>query len=244
MADEFRAVTATQACTKRTAVRLAISNAIQKGILASGDYLPPESALTRVMGVSLGTVQAALQQLQDIGAIVRRRGDGTRVTGSEPHPEKIWHFRFLSKDDGTALRMGVENIRFEDCPEEGFWSSFLENDGPFLRIVRRIVLRGGIRTGAEMYLPRQLAAGLENLDITELEMVNIRPFLETRLGLTITGRKHVVKLVEPTLADRREFSLASSGPYFEIHAQTRSSDHKPVYYQRILVAAGDCDLNF
>lgn len=244
LTEAMNAVSASQNCTKRTAVRLAISNTIQEGVLAPGDYLPSEAALTTIMGVSLGTVQAALQQLQDIGAVIRRRGDGTRVTGSEPHPAKVWHFRFLSKTDGQALRMGVEDIRFEECVEPGFWSDFLGDDKPYLRIVRRIVLRGGIPTGAEMYLPRSLASGLEGIDISELEMVNIRPFLETHLGLTITARNHIVRLTEPSRAERSEFALTASGPFFEILAQTWSSERKPVYCQRILVAACDCDLNF
>lgn len=91
--------------TKRSAARLAIAAAIRDGVLQPGDYLPPELWLTGILGVSLGTVQAALRQLQQMGAIVRRRGDGTRVASGEPLGRDIWHFRFVAKDTGQPLRI-------------------------------------------------------------------------------------------------------------------------------------------
>ena len=109
--------------TKRTAARLAIAAAIREGILKPGDYLPPETWLTGILGVSLGTVQAALRQLQQMGAIVRRRGDGTRVASSEPLGRDIWHFRFLAKDTGQPLRIAQERLWIDRVTTPGPWTS-------------------------------------------------------------------------------------------------------------------------
>ena len=89
LALELQAIVASQSCTKRTAVRLVISNCIQSGVLRPGDYLPSEKVLAEILNVSLGTVQVALGQLQDLGLLQRRRGDGTRVSAMVP-PTAPW----------------------------------------------------------------------------------------------------------------------------------------------------------
>ncbi len=244
LAAEMQAVQAAQKCTKRTAVRLAISNAIQSNTIKPGDYLPSELALTKILNVSLGTVQAALQQLRDVGLIIRRRGDGTRVTAHEPLTDTVWHFRYLSKDSQLPMRIGEETVQLETVSEDGFWSDHLGAGQACHRIVRQLGMRDGTRTGADMYIPCSMAPGLADIDISELLMINIRPFLEVHLNLRITAREHVVTTVTPDPAIKRTFELTSGGTYYEIHARTWSSDSRPVYYQRMLVATSDCNLKF
>lgn len=244
LAAEMQVVQSGQKCTKRTAVRLAISNSIQSNVLKPGDYLPSELALTKILNVSLGTVQAALQQLRDVGLIVRRRGDGTRVTSHEPWSDKVWHFRYLSKDSRMPLRIVEESLQLETVDEDGFWSDHLGGGQSCYRIVRQLGMRDGTRTGADMYIPCSMALGLADIDTSELLMINIRPFLEVHLNLKITAREHVVTTVTPDPDLKRSFELTSGGTYYEIHARTWSSDSRPVYFQRMLVATSDCDLKF
>ncbi|MDA4845059.1 GntR family transcriptional regulator [Hoeflea poritis] len=244
LAAEMKAVLASQRCTKRTAARLAISNAIRSKVLKPGDYLPSELALTKVFDVSLGTVQAALLQLRDVGLIIRRRGDGTRVAAQEPLAETVWHFRFQSRESGKPLRIAEESIQLETVDDAGFWSDHLGADRACYRITRRLQMLDGTRAGADMYLPCSLASGLDTVDINELMMTNIRPFLEERLNLKVTGREHLVTTVMPDAQTLKTYQLTSDGPYYEIHARTWSSDSAPVYHQRILVAVCDCNLKF
>ncbi len=244
LAAEMKAVLASQRCTKRTAARLAISNAIRSNVLKPGDYLPSELALTKVLDVSLGTVQAALLQLRDVGLIIRRRGDGTRVAAQEPLAETVWHFRFQSRDSQRPLRIADESIQLETVADDGLWSDHLGSDQACYRIVRQLQMLDGTRAGADMYFPYSLASGLEAIDINELLMTNIRAFLEERLNLKITRREHVVTTVRPDAQTLKTYQLTSDGPYYGIHARTWSSDSTPVYYQRILVAVSDCNLKF
>ena len=95
-----------------------------------------------------------------------------------------------------------------------------------------------------MYIPCSLAPGFADIDTSELQMINIRPFLEVHLNLKITAREHVVTTVTPDDDLKRSFALTSGGIYYEIHARTWSSDSRPVYFQRMLVATSDCDLKF
>lgn len=244
LATEMQSATSTQTCTKRTAVRLVISNCIQNGALQPGDYLPSEKALAEILNVSLGTVQVALGQLQDVGLLHRRRGDGTRVSGSEPLAENIWHFRFLSRDSATPLRM-VES-KLEMCREAGagFWSEFLEDEPFYYRITRKVRMQDGTRAAAQMYIPDSLSKGLAGIHVSELELVNIRPFLEARLGLKISARTSRVSVVTPDETEVRTLALTTAQPHYEINATAFTDKKLPAYHQRILVAVSDCDLEF
>ncbi len=244
LASQMAAVLHTTSCTKRSAARLAIVNVIRANIVKPGDLLPSEKELTKILGVSLGTVQAALRQLQDMGTIVRRRGDGTRVTALEPFGETIWHFRFASRTDGTPIRITDLEVWVDTVSDTGIWSDYLGEKPKFLCVRRRVTMQNGAPAGAEMYLDAAAVAGLENTDTSELKFTNIRPYLQEKFGLATRGATHLVKTVHLDTATKERFGLRSGGDYFEIHAKAFSHDHQPVYFQRMYIATSECALMF
>ncbi|MEM8689423.1 MAG: GntR family transcriptional regulator [Pseudomonadota bacterium] len=226
--------------TKRSAARLAIAAAIRKGVLKPGDYLPPEVWLTEILGVSLGTVQAALRQLQQMGAIVRRRGDGTRVASAEPLGRDIWHFRFVDKRTSHPLRISKERLSIDRVSEAGEWTDFLGGALDYVRIRRQVTLQDGTLVGAEMFLNAKAVPGLETVDPEELDMVNIRPYLEERFAMAAADASHVVQTGVVDAVSAEAFGLARGLEVLEIHARAITTAHKPVYYQRILVPSEGC----
>ena len=64
----------------------ALNQRISDGEFAVGDYLPSEDTLAKSYRVSRPTVRRALEQLERIGLIDRRRGDGTRLLSLKPTP--------------------------------------------------------------------------------------------------------------------------------------------------------------
>lgn len=230
--------------TKRTAVRLAIVASVQAGELSPGDVLPSEKILPGIMGVSLGTVQAALRQLQEVGLVVRRRGDGSRIACGEPLTRSIWHFRFADKSDGTPLRIIEEDVWIDTVTQTGDWSLFIGDCTSYLRIRRKLIMQNGTRAGAEMFFKTEAAPGLENIDPNELGMTSIRPYLEEKFGIATAGATHFVRTVSIDAETARIFGLKPHENVFEIHAKAYSHDHTPVYFQRIYVSADECALNF
>jgi len=231
-------------CTKRTAARIAIMSIIRSGIVKPGDLLPSELELTKILGVSLGTVQAALRGLQDIGTIVRRRGDGTRVASGEPFAETIWHFRFMSTDDGSPLRFIDQKTSVDTVSTHGIWSEHLGQCAKYVRIWRKLTLQNNVQVGAEMFLDHSLAEGLADINASDLTHINIRPYLEETFGFTITRASHLVQTTELSSKVTTEFSLRPEGIYYEIHAKTFSANQTPIYFQRIFVAINDCAVMF
>jgi GntR family transcriptional regulator len=230
--------------TKRTAARIAILNVIRSNIVGPGELLPSEIELTKILEVSLGTVQAALRGLQDIGTIVRRRGDGTRVASGEPFGEAIWHFRFVSRDDGTPLRFIDQKTWVDKISTHGIWSNHLGQCTHYVRIRRILTLQNNVHVGAEMFLDSSAEEGLENIVASELIHINIRPYLKKTFGLSVMSATHFVQTTELNEKTTKVFDLSSEEIFYEIHAKTFSTRQEPIYFQRIYVSTDDCALIF
>lgn len=244
LATQMDITTRTTRSTKRTAARIAIMNVIRSKLVGPGELLPSEKDLAIILGVSLGTVQAALRGLQDIGTIVRRRGDGTRVATIEPFGETIWHFRFMSRKNGMPLRIIDQKTWVDIISDTGVWSDYLGLCTHYVRIRRVLTLQDGVHTGAEMFLDASAAKGLENIDAQELVHASIRPYLEETFGLSTNGVSHLVKTTSLDKEVAEVFGLRAQGDYYEIHAKAFANDQRPIYFQRIYVSASDCALMF
>src|SRR6476659_5022079 len=59
---------------------------IHRGELRSGDRLPPERDLAKLLGVSRPTLRAAIRSLAAVGVLESKQGAGTFVVKSEASP--------------------------------------------------------------------------------------------------------------------------------------------------------------
>jgi len=90
---------------------------IKSGQLGVGATLPPEVDLSRQYGVSRSTLRAALQVVQDLGLISRRKRAGIRIEASVPRQP---YERSLSDLEGlmqfaTLTERHVKDIRLVVC---------------------------------------------------------------------------------------------------------------------------------
>lgn len=244
LARRMREIMRVPGRTKRSAVRLAIVAAIRDGLLKPGEMLPPEKRLTSVLGVALGTVQAALRQLQLSDTIVRRRGDGSRVASIEPLSETTWHFRFRSKKDDQPLRFTQQDVQIDLTDERGEWSDYLKQATQYIRIARHMAMSDRSVVYAEMYLDAGAVPGLDRIDPEELDMVNIRPYLEEMFGLSAIGTRHSVRTTRLTQKRSLELRLTPDTVLLEIRAEAYAQQQEPVYFQRIYADSDGCILDF
>ena len=244
LAAQMRIHSATPRRSKRSAARLALVAAMREGYLGPGAMLPSEKALTAILDVSLGTVQAALRQLQQSGTIIRRRGDGSRVASVEPLSDSIWHFRFIDKATGHPLRFVRQAVEVDRVTGAGPWTEFLGECSSLVRIRRRMTMSDGSLIHAEMYLDERVVTGLADIDPQELEMVNIRPYLEETFGLFTAGARHTIRTTKPGRRAAADLGLEPGQRYFEIHAKAFTAERAPAYFQRIFALCADCVLDF
>ena len=88
-----------------------LSNKLTKRIGAGeyrvGEYLPSEKQLACEFGVSRPTVRRALEYVEALGLISRRRGDGTKVLASKPFTD----YRYTTRPvDDLLYGRGAERI--------------------------------------------------------------------------------------------------------------------------------------
>lgn len=243
LAERFKVELGAEKATKRSALRMALLWAIREHAITPGDRLPPEAELARILGVSLGTVQSALGQLQDLGVVMRRRGDGTRVANAEPLGPSVWHFRFRHNRSDRPMRTIDHQVELMETTAEGEWSAFLGGNRAYTLIRRQILGDEGVRMGAEMYLKAD-EIPLSTLRAEELRSTNIRVFLQKERGLTLVRAGHRARLTTLTPRQAALFDMPAGETCFEIAARVTTADGNPFYFQHIYAPARDLSLEF
>ncbi len=225
--------------TKKSLLRLALLAAMKSSELNPGDRLPSEQAMARALGLSAGTIQGTLRQLQDLGMIIRRRGDGTVVADAEPLGETIWHFRFVHKGSGRPLRPKPSILDIREIHEQGLWTRHL-GPPPYIQISR--TLSGdGIQLGSVMYLPSNLL-DISQLQREELDGVNLRVVLESQLGERALRDSTTFGHGKMDYQLAQQFDMVPGSDTLLIRASTRLANGDPFYFQEIFAPADSLEL--
>jgi DNA-binding GntR family transcriptional regulator len=129
----------------------AMQRMIDEGHWGSGDQIPAEAELVKIVDVSLGTIQKALGVLVDSGQISREHGRGTFVTGGKVPEEDVLYFRFLGDDRTTLLPIFSRIVELGVIEEAGPWASFLAEASRFVRIRRFMSVNHEFDVYSEVY---------------------------------------------------------------------------------------------
>ena len=95
-----------------------LNNAIQEGLLRPGDALIPERDLAASLKMSRITVRKAIDQLVEIGLLIKRQGAGTVVS---ENVDLVLHKNLSSLNSFTAdmKKRGLESYSRVILREEG-----------------------------------------------------------------------------------------------------------------------------
>lgn len=228
---------------KRTAVRLAIAESIEKKYFQSGDRLPTERELVDICGVSLGTIQAALIQLANFDLIERKRGSGTIVKvrdSEEDFGDHVWHFRFHSAASNRPLRIVASRMEMEFTKDRPDLIDLLGASTVYTQIRRRFQMSEDILVFSEMFLHPDTAPELVEKNKNELWVVNIRHYLEEEFGIKTKSATHSISLISP---EENPFEVQEPGadiPWFKVTALTSNTKGQPVYVQEIFARSDQC----
>ena len=230
--------------TKRSALRLALVSVIRSGILEPDARLPAETDFATMLGVSLGTVQAALGQLRDMGIVKRRRGDGTRLNDGKTLSSSIWHFRFFNRQTGKIFRPIGAEIEVLETSAKGPWVEHLGTASDYTLIRRTITSEDDdVRIGAEMVLNTDLFAP-GDIPASELKSTNVRMILEERLNVKAVRVHHTVRFEQIDPRKAGLFGMQFLSPCLHLQARTFLSGDRPFYFQDIYAPAEKIELSF
>lgn len=84
--DIFKALNSEKNGTTAEEVVTRLRDMIHRGELLSGDRLPPERDLAKMLGVSRPTLRAGIRSLSTVGILQSRQGAGTFVAEAEESP--------------------------------------------------------------------------------------------------------------------------------------------------------------
>lgn len=127
--EMFKAIDADKGGTSAEEVVARLQEMIHKGELASGDRLPPERDLAKLLGVSRPTLRAGIRSLTAVGILQSRQGAGTFVAEAQDSPTlDTSALRLLSSLHGftsdemfearLALEMSIAHLAAERATPE------------------------------------------------------------------------------------------------------------------------------
>ncbi|CAM5327009.1 HTH-type transcriptional repressor yvoA OS=Afipia felis OX=1035 GN=yvoA PE=4 SV=1 [Afipia felis] len=82
--------------------RDALMRQIAEGTLQPGDFLPSEQQLAATLGISVGTVRKATEELVAQGILDRQHGRGTQIVPHTSDRSRFRFFRFIHPDGRPA----------------------------------------------------------------------------------------------------------------------------------------------
>jgi GntR family transcriptional regulator len=217
-----------------------LARAIADGIIAPGELLPNETALTALTPYSLGTVQKALGALVEHGYVERKRAVGTVVRSWRQEMDQPWHCRF-AVDDGQWLPVYPHVLKRSKARGDGDWRKALGEAREPIYIDRRIDIGDAFRVFSRFYVdaaryPVFLAQPLQHLEAANFK--RIMPGLDVPL----TRIKQALRMAPVAAGIARLIGMEAGGMALHVKARGQSGKGDTLYYQELVIPPSDYDL--
>lgn len=212
---------------------------IERGEWESGDLLPSEADLARLLPASLGTIQKALNHLSRRGIIIREQGKGTFVLWARTPDRFLKHFRFLQEDGKTLLPAYMRMLSVTLACEQGPWSRFLGIEPDYVHIRRLFNIGGEFDIFSEIYLSGSRFRELAGVECRELDGKSIRDLLRDRFNAPTlrVEQTFCCQVLPPRVCKEIALPLSAYGILWEICG--RSYRDVPLTFQRVYMPPAD-----
>jgi GntR family transcriptional regulator len=175
------------------------------------DGIPSEAELCRHYGVSRGTVRRAIADLVQQGVIHRLQGRGSFVSKPKMQGSVLGSYRLYLKDTSLDAQSRVLRCR-RSSPSPEVRRILGMAAGQKVYRLERIRFVQGVPISLQVsYLPADLCAGLERID---LSTETLYAALERECGVTFLRAE---EFIEPAIADEyvaRHLNIAVGSPVF------------------------------
>jgi GntR family transcriptional regulator len=225
-------------------VRQGITAKLKSGEWKEGQLVPPEPELSRMFGVSLGTLRKAVDELVAEKILIRKQGCGTFVM-SQTHEHMLdMYFRIVRKDGDKQFPVhDLKAFRVARPDTAAARSLGLTRDDRVFLIESLIHLHGRPAMFDRIVLPCALFPDL-NGEIFRNRGRTTFGLYQSRYGVTVVRAAERLTAVtaDPTLA--QWLGVAPGSPLLEIQRTAFTFDDRPVEFRRRLVETSThCYLN-
>lgn len=213
------------------ATKRALLRAIESGEVAPGAALPSETRLARTLGVSIGTLRRAVDELVSEHILVRRQGRGTFVATHTPH-RFLFQFFHVERNDGRrevpqVELLGFERVRIDDDAAAALG---VRVDDAGIQIDNRLSLQGRAVMHDRIVVPAALFRGLTQTRL-ERRPSTIYHLYQAEFGITVVRALERARAVAADRTAARILGIAVGSPLLQIRRTALTFGDKPVEYR-------------
>lgn len=227
---------------KYAQLREALMAAIEDGYWAPGSRVPNEAMLASMTPYSLGTVQKAMRDLVQSGAVVRRRGEGTFVAERRAAMNSPLHVRF-EDDDGKPLAVYPRIVKRELDTSSGPWRDLFKAErGELLRVDRVFHVGKRFLVFSSVYLNITRFPAFVDRPAAKLESSNFKHVMHREYNVWVQTVHQCLRTEKfpPRICEALKVARGTVGSKLELSAIDSSG--RPVYYQDAFVPPNPCRL--
>ena len=212
-------------------VKRSLLQKIESGSFPPGETLPSETEIATQMGISIGTLRRAVDELASEHILVRRQGRGTFVA---THSTDRFLFQFFHVERSDGLRhapqlelIAFERVRMDEEPAQALGRKPGE---PAFQIDNRLLLQGRAVIHDRLTLPVLLFKGLTEKRFRERSNT-IYHLYQTEFGITVTRARERARAVAADRSAMRMLGIAAGAPVMEVRRTALTFGDKPVEYR-------------
>jgi GntR family transcriptional regulator len=212
-------------------VKRVLLRAIEAGEVAPGELLPSETELAQSLGVSVGTLRRAVDELVAEHLLVRRQGRGTFVATHNPDRFLFQYFH-VERTDGLREAPEVDLVSFERmrCEEEAAQALGLRIGDPVVQVENRLRLQGKAVIYDRLVLPAVLFKGISEKRFAERE-ATIYQLYQSDFGITVVRARERARAVAADRAAARVLGIPFGLPVMQVRRIALTFGDRPLEYR-------------
>jgi GntR family transcriptional regulator len=213
------------------AVKRSLLNAIESGKVAPGKTLPSEAEIAGAMGVSIGTLRRAVDELATEHVLVRRQGRGTFVATHRAE-RSLYQFFHVERADGLREAPRVELVSFGrgHADEEPAEALRLSVGDAVILIENRLLLQGDAVVYDRLTLPAGLFKGLSEKRFRD-RPGSIYQLYQADFGITVLRALERARAAAADRAAVRVLNLAPGQPVIQVRRTALTFGDRPVEHR-------------
>ena len=212
-------------------VKRSLLQAIESGAFPPGETLPSEAEIAGQMGISIGTLRRAVDELAAEHILVRRQGRGTFVA-THNTDRFLFQFFHVERDDGRRDAPVVDLVSFERtrADDEPAQALQLRPGDPVIQIENRLRLQGRAVIYDRLTLPATLFKGLTEKRFRERPST-IYQLYQSDFGITVVRAQERARARAADRNVARVLGLAVGVPVMQVNRTALTFGDRPVEHR-------------